>query len=193
MNKKSSNFGILVMLLACMFAFYSCDKIKDATTTEIKVASLSIELDEITVDDGSTTKSTADDDGLNYFTTIQKLSLDDIEGLSEDAIKYRSQIESVEAGPTSITITTIDSVGTVVKEFVLGANGVATAINVAQYNLGDVYTGDNLQSFAQQLLMKLFLTNEATLNTSGKTDITSGEKLRIKITVEDVTLIAGLM
>jgi hypothetical protein len=192
MNVKFSNVKYLLVLLACLFAFYSCDKVKDASTTEIKLdGPVSIKLDNIVVIDG-TTKSTANEI-LNYFSGTKSINLTDLQGLSEEAIKYRSNIESVEVGSTSITITTTDSAGTVVKEFLLTANGVANSINVPQYDLGSVYSG-NMQDFTTELLMKLFSnSNGVTMNTSGKTDITAGEKLEIEIILEDITLIANLL
>jgi hypothetical protein len=176
-----------LMLLACVFAFYSCDKVKDATTTKIPVSSVSIELDEITV---TGAKSIAE--VLNSFSAEQLIKLSDL-GLSGDAVKYSDKIKSVEVGgPTSVTITTTDSVGTVVQEFTLQATDVTT-LNVPQYNLGTPHSGNDIQVFAQQLLTKLFANNSATVTASGKTDIISGEKLKIKIVVENITLIASLL
>jgi hypothetical protein len=165
--------------------------VKDVSTTEIKVAGpVSIELSDILVVDG-TTKSTANE-VFNHFNADKTVSFSNIEGLSEEAKKYKSNIESVEVGSTSITITTTDEVGTVVKEFVLTASGIANFINVEQYNLGETYSG-NLQNFTAELLMKLFLNDSVTMNAKGKTDIIAGEKLKIKITMEDITLIATLL
>jgi len=188
---KFSNFKIQLVLLACLFALYSCDKVKDTTKTEINVESASIELDEITV---SATKSTADDD-LNPFAASQIIKLEDIQGMSSDAVKYRSQIESAEVGPVSIEITTTDDNGTVVKKFILQATGIGSNFTVDEYKLKEVYTPDmeKLQTFANQLLMKLFVSNSVEVSASGLTDIISGEKLIIKITMKDIKLVANLL
>ena len=190
MKKQFTNFKIVVML-ACLFAFYSCDKIKDATTTEIKVSSVSFELEDITVEEVAT-KSMAD--GVNIFNATHEVTLNDIQGLSDDAIKYASKIESVETGDASVTITTTNEDGTVVEEFLLTATGIGSSIYIPQYNLGETYTDfANMQDFVTQLLMKLFFENSANLTVSGATDITSGENIKIKITIEDITLVAGLL
>ena len=191
MKVQITNFKIQLVLIACLFTFYSCDKIKDATTTEIKVSSVSFELDNITVEE--LTKSMAEDE-LNFFNATHEISMNDIQGLSEDAIKYASKIESVEVGDASVTVTTTDEDGTVVKEFKLTAVNIGSSINIPQYNLGSPYTDFAImQEFTTQLLTKLFLSNSATLTASGKTDIISGENIKIKITIEDITLIAGLL
>ena len=190
MKKQFTNFKIMVML-ACLFAFYSCDKIKDATTTEIKVSSVSFELEDITVEEVAT-KSMAD--GVNIFNATHEVTLNDIQGLSDDAIKYASKIESVETGDASVTITTTNEDGTVVEEFLLIATGIGSSIYISQYNLGETYTDfANMQDFVTQLLTKLFFENSAMLTVSGATDITSGENIKIKITIEDITLVAGLL
>jgi uncharacterized protein YjdB len=191
MKVQISNFKFQLMLLVCLFAFYSCDKIDDAATTDVKVSSVTFELDDILVEENST-KSTLDDE-LNVFSATQTILLSDLQGLSDDAIKHASKIESVEVGEASIMITTTDSVGTVVKEFVLQVTGISSSIGIAQYDLGTTYLGENMQDFVNQLLLKLFISKEAELTASGKTDITSGEKLKVKITLEDITLVAGLL
>ena len=191
MKTQFSGLKIQLVLAVCLFTFYSCDKVKDATTTEIKVSSVSFELDNITVEE-DLSKSTAD--GLNIFNATHEVTLNDIQGLSDDAIKYASKIESVETGDASVTITTTNEDGTVVKEFVLTATGISSSINISQYNLGEPYTDfANMQDFVTQLLMKLFVNKSANLTASGKTDITSGENIKIKITIEDITLVAGLL
>ena len=191
MKVQFTNFKIVVML-ACLFAFYSCDKIKDAATTEIKVSSVSFEIDDITVEE-DLSKSTAED-GLNIFNATHEVTLNDIQGLPDNAIKYAGKIESVEIGDASVTITTTNEDGTVVKEFLLTATGIGSSINIPQYNLGETYTDfANMQDFVTQLLMELFVNNSTNLTASGKTDITSGENIKIKITVEDITLIAGIL
>ena len=189
---KISNFKFQLVLLACLFALYSCDKVEDATKTEIPAFSASIELDDIIV---SATKSTADDDLIN-FSASQVVKLEDIDGISEDAIKYRSNIESVSVGSASVLITTTDSVGTVVKEFKLSATDISSSINITEYELGTTHTADleNLQTFCNQLFMKLFSSDSGVkISTSGLTDITSGEKLKVTITMENITLIASLL
>ena len=120
--------------------------------------------------------------------------MNDIQGLPDNAIKYAGKIESVEIGDASVTITTTNEDGTVVKEFLLTATGIGSSINIPQYNLGETYTDfANMQDFVTQLLMELFVNNSTNLTASGKTDITSGENIKIKITVEDITLIAGIL
>jgi FlaG/FlaF family flagellin (archaellin) len=183
-------FNAQLILLACLFAFVSCDKIKDASTAEIPVASVSIEFD-ISVDSLTTKRAT--EDGLNLFDLTQSINIEDLQGLSDDAIKYSSSIESIEIGSTSITITSTDGEETVVKNFVFKAIGIPNEINVSQYDLGTTYADDNLQSFAIQLMSKLFKDNDVTINTSGETDVRSGNNLKIKITMDDITLIAQLL
>ena len=187
---KFSNFTVQLVLLACLFALYSCDKVKDTTKTEINVESASIELDEITV---SATKSTAGD--LNPFAASQIIKLEDIQGMSSDAVKHRSNIESAQVGPVSIEITTTDDNGTVVQNLVLQATGIDSNYTVTEYKLGEVYSPDmeKLQKFANLVLMKLFVSDSVEVSAAGVTDIISGEKLRIKITMKDIKLTAKLL
>ena len=172
------------MFAVCLLACYSCG---DKLTVEVPISSMTIELEDILVEDSSGHKST-----LSPFSATQTILLSSIQGVSDEAMEYRSKIESVKVGATSaITIITTDSVGTVVEEFVLDTDG-AGSLSIPQYNLGTPYSG-NIQDFAAKLLTKLFLTEKVTLTASGKTDIPSGEKLKVKITLEDITLITNVL
>jgi len=179
------NFKSLLLLLVGLFLFSSCDKI---TKHEIKVSSMSIELDDIMIPSG--TKSTANEE-LIFFSASQTLTLSILQGLSEEAIEYKDKIESIEVGSASIILYSTDEAGTVVKEFVLQAVEIDN-INIDEYVLGEIYT-DGVQRFADNLLLKLFTTDNVTINTSGKTDITSGENLKVKITLEDITFLANIL
>ena len=179
------NFKSLLLLLVGLFLFSSCDKI---TKHEIKVSSMAIELDDILVP--SKTKNTAGEE-LTFFSASQTLALSLIQGLSDEAIKYSNKIESVEVGSGSITIFATDDKEGVVKEFKLQAVNVGN-INIDEYVLGETYT-NGVQRFADDLLLKLFTTDNVTVNVSGMTDIPSGDNLKVKITLEDITFLANIL
>ena len=173
---------LVFVLLASLLLFCSCDK----TKTDIKLSSMSFELNDIQV-----VSATRGD--LNTFAATRTISLEDIQGITDEAIKYRKKIESITVGPTtSITITSTDGSGTVVKDFGLTASAVTHGVSVSQYDLGTTYSGGTLESFVIAVLNNLFQSNSATLNAQGKTDIPSGETLKVKITISEVILTAGI-
>lgn len=174
----------LVIALVCVLGFAGCDKINESI--EISLPSVTIELEDVLVEDGSQ-KSV-----LNPFNVTQTLSYSSIVGLSEEAEKYKSNIETVKADSAAIIITATDSLGTVVEEFVLKVSGLSD-FSVPRYNLDTPYATDDLKTYLTQLIMKLLLNDSIDLNLSGKTDVSSGENLKIKILLEDVTLIAKIL
>ena len=179
--KFSKKFFLPFIILAWLVALgTSCENQK----VKIPVKNLTFEFDDIKVDE-------ATKDVLNSFNVTQVINLSTLKGLSEDALKYKSKVTVVETGTTSITIYSVDDVGTIVKEFVLHTSGVGT-FNVPHYDLGTPHI-DNVQDYAANLLLKLMLNNTATVNISGKTDIPSGKNLRVAITLEDVTLFANIL
>jgi len=177
-----------LILALCLLSFFACGKIKDATTVKIPVEKVTIELNDILVQANETR-----DGELNFFSATQTVTLADIQGLTEKALEYKEMVESIEVGETSsIVITTTDEIGTVVKEFILTTNPNVGTINIPQYNLGDVFT-DNVQGFSGGVLLKLLQNGSMTFDAKGKTDIQSGENLKIKITLENINITAGLL
>ena len=175
---------VKTMFAVCLLACYSCG---DKLTVEVPISSMTIELEDILVEDSSGHKST-----LSPFSATQTILLSSIQGVSDEAMEYRSKIESIEVGATSsISIIATDSVGTLVEEFLLSANDVGD-FTIPQYNLGMLYS-DNIHDFASKVLTKLFVSEEVTLTASGKTDIPSGKKLKVKIMLEDIRLITNVL
>ena len=194
MKTKVLSIRNQIVLLACFFALSSCDKV----TTTIDVGDLTVKLDDITVgDDGGGAKSAGivrlAEGALNPFYAEQTLSMDMLAGLSSEAKDYQSRITKVKVGPaTSVTITSTDGSATVVEDFEIKAAGVKT-LSVPEYRFGEPYT-DNIEEFATQLLMKLFASsNGVPITVSGKTDVVSGKKLQIEITLSDVSLVAKVL
>ena len=174
-----------IAILACIFAFYSCDIIP--TTTKIPVQSLTIELDDITVDENGT-KST-----LNYFNVTQTVYRDSIKGITDEIFDYLDQLESVEVESATLTIISTDDEGTVVEEFTIKVDKLSDFV-IAEYVLGTPYPYSNeLENYFGQLLMKVLLNKSTEFNISGKTDVPSGKKLKIIITLDDITLEAKLL
>jgi hypothetical protein len=176
------------ILLSVLFLFNSCDKLKELNTIRIPISSMSINLDNILIDP-ELRSSTAE---LNSFSATKTISYSSIDGLSEDANKYKSHIESITAGSGSITITSTDGVGTVVKDFVLNVAGISPDFTVADYSLGTAYT-QNVKEYANKLVLKVLLSNSLDVKISGKTDVPSGKNLRVKITLENVELVAKIL
>lgn len=182
----------LGMLLVSAGIFCSCEQVKDSTTTDISVTSASINIDEITVD-SLDAKSTADE--LNFFSADKEIKLEDLSGLSDDAIKYSSKIESAKVDSAEVTINIVESAGTIVKEFKISADDVNGNFFVETYDIGTTYVVDNTSaaSFAGKLLTNLFLNRSVTLHVTGKTDIPSGDKLTVQITFKGIVLTASLL
>lgn len=172
-----------LILCACMLAFSSCEK----NTIDIPLSSVTIELDDIVVDDGSHSKST-----MNPFSFTQTISSATIKGLTDDAKKYKSRIQSMSADTVFITITTTDGVGTVVENFTLKAEDLFT-YPIPQYHLGTAYTDSQLTDYAVQLLKKIMTDDSVNISILGETDVPSGDHLKITITMKDVVMAAKII
>ena len=183
------NFGVALVLLAGMFALYSCEKV----TIDVPVDSIVVELKDIQVVEGPVAKSgmarLSADDELNEFLETREVKLSDL-SLENEVTKYQSRITDATVGTASITITSAGGGGTVVKDFLLQVDGVHR-ISIAQYNLGTAYT-DDLQDFCQKVLLNMFLNGKISVTVSGKTDVTAGEKLNVIITMDNVVFKAKL-
>jgi len=195
MKRQVLSFKNQIMLLACMFALCCCEEVKDKVTVKIPIDSFSIQLDDITVGatDAKSGVMVRLAEELNSFHADKVISMDKLNSeLADKAEEYQSKIEKVEVGPTSsITVTSIGDNGTVVKDFLMEADGI-NSFAVAQYNLNEAYS-ENVEEFATQLLMKLIVSNSVSLTVSGKTDVVSGEKLKVIITLNEVSLIAKVL
>ena len=208
LEKKSGRVLSLIaslILLAGIFALYSCAKEK--LTVDVPLNALVIEWDDILVeapeiDDAENTEGLetasflrSGDDGLNEFSATRVFTLEDFEELAKDIMQYQSRIEDVKVGSVIINITTADDVGTVLKDVVLKVDNT-NLLSIAEYNLGenyDVPSDLDLQAFSQQLLLKLLLKGSFNAAISGKTDVEAGEKLTVKIKMDDITLVAKLL
>jgi len=182
MKRQVSNIKSQVILLVCIFALCACEKV----TVNIPVDSLTIQLDDILVGDDGVKSGMIRlaDDALNSFHATQVIDLNKLNGITEEVKKDQSKITKVEVGSTSsITITVTGSDGTVVKDFLIEADGI-NSFAVANYDLGEPYS-ENVAAFASQLLLKLF-KGSVSLTISGKTDVPEGAKLRVFIRLNDV-------
>jgi len=174
--------------LACILSFYACDKVKEATETDVKVDKATIELNDIVVQDGTRA------DVLNPFSATQTVLLSQIEGFSDDLMKYQSKISDIKVNAMTITIIASDDEdGTMVQDFNLQAEGVAPKLSIPQYTLGEAYNAENAQPFATALLVKLFQAGSVTMTVEGKTDVTSGKNLQVKIEMEDMVFTVGVL
>ena len=190
MNGRAVSFSVSLML-ASAFVLCSCEKV----TVDVPVDRIVIELDDILVEDGSTSKSglaLKSDDGLNKFDVTRDVNLSDL-SLDNDVLKYQSRIKDVIVGAPSITVTSASGEGTVVKDFVMKVDGVHS-ISIAQYNLGSEYTADlaDLQTFCQKAILNLLLKGSISVALSGKTDVAAGESLNVEIVMNDVVIKAKL-
>jgi len=172
-------------LALCLLSFFACGKIKDATTKDIPVESITIELNDITVQEKTRGE-------LQKFYAEQTIKLEDIEALTDEAIKYSDLVESVSVGSASIIIYSVDEVGTVVEEFVLDAKEVSK-IEIKEYVLKTEVNTKEVQSFAASVLKHLLLYNKVNVVTSGNTDIPSGKNLRVKISLKNVNIRASVL
>jgi len=183
-----SNFKHQIILLACMFALCSCDSVKDKLTVNVDVGSFTIALDDIEVDDDGVKSAIvrlAEEVAYNSFSASQVLSVAML-NLSTNIEDYQSRIEKVEIGSASITVASTDKNGKVVKDFLMDATGIQN-FSVAHYELNTSHS-EGVKEFAEELLKKLFAGSAVPLTVSGKTDVVSGEKLKVTITLNEVVI-----
>jgi len=174
--------SLFLVLLASVLVFSSCDK---TSTVDVPLDNVTIALNDILVNDAS--KST-----MNSFSVEQIVSDKMIEGLSDDAVKYRSHIESISADSVYITITSTDSKGTVVENFLIEADGLSD-LSILRYDFGTEYSASNLPGYVTQLFMNVLLNGSVKLNISGETDVVSGETLQVKISLVNAVLKAKVV
>ena len=184
-----SNFRFQIILLACMFALCSCEAVKDKLTANVDVGSFTIELDDIVVGDDGESKSAivrlAEEVVLSPFSGQQVIRMDMLH-LSVNIEEYLTRIEEVIIGSASITVTSTDENGTVVKNFLIKATDIPN-FSVAHYELNTSYS-EGVNEFAVKLLTKLFNGNSVTIAISGETDVVVGEKLKTTIALSDVVI-----
>ena len=189
-----------VMRLVCctvavagLLSFYSCDKVAESTKLNVPVEKATIELGDIPVENGAAPlNGMYTSETLNHFNVSRVITLEDIEGLTQDALSHQSQISDIDIADASITIVANDDeTGTVVKDFVLKADGVPNTLSIPHYELGTVFA-ENVQPFAAAMVLKMLMTNSVSIEVSGKTDVTSGKNLQAKIELKDITLMVGL-
>ena len=188
-NFRFSIFNVSLIALVCMFAFYSCDPIREAATQKFPVSSASFELNEINVDQG-----TAKSDELNTFNSVQPITLRDVLGFSDEILEYQSKIKDITVGYVIITITSPDNEEGIVKDFSLLADGISGGFNITQYTLGEelrVSTADIL-NFSADLLHDVFL-HDVTIRVAGKTNLPAGEKLIVNVTMGDSVIEVALL
>jgi hypothetical protein len=171
-----------LMLLACGFIFFSCEN-----TTDIKLSSASVELDETTVESPASKGQTAE---LNTFSATQVITLDNLQGLTDEANKYRSKIQSVRIdGKITVAVIAIGEEDKIVEEFVMTGNEGVGSFNVDKYKVGTPHVvGADAQTFVTNLLLRLLANKSVSITVSGKTDIESGKKLKVKITAANLVL-----
>ena len=184
-----------IILLACVFTLCSCEEIKDKITVDVDLGSFNIELDDIEVGDDDAKSAIvkfAEDVELTSFSATQIISMAML-NLSTDIEEYQSRIDKVVIGSAAITVVSTDDNGTVVQDFRMVATGTGIKeLSVAEYLLGDAYS-EGVDDFFSKLLMKLFTGSEVSLSVSGKTDVVSGEKLQVTITLTDVVIKAKVL
>ena len=129
---------------------------------------------------------------MNSFDVTQTITYEALIGLSEEAIKYKDRIENIKADSAAIIITTTDDEGTVVEEFVVKVDKLSDFV-IEHYSLGTTYTNDKVEPYISQLLLQILLKESININISGKTDIASGEKLKVTLMLENITLVARLL
>jgi len=173
---------------ACMVSFSACDKVKDATSTDVKVDKATIELTDIAVQEPTRA------DALNPFGATQTIFLSQIEGFTEDLMQYQSKITDINVDAMTITILASDDEdGTVVEDFNLSADGVGSELSIPEYSLGTAYAVAGAQPFATALMLELFKVSSITMHVEGKTDVTSGKNLQVKIEMEDLVFTVGVL
>jgi len=193
LKNLSEKLKMLAILAVLILPFYSC---KD-TKLEIPIPSATIDLGNVLVGGGPSSvkgvQRVGAGDLISFNETDKVITMDDIKGLTDQALEYKSRISEIEIGTASITITAPDdATGTEVKDFVLDVTGVGK-LEIPQYNLGTSYAAEDVVVFAKDVLAKLLSDDEITVSISGKTDVTSGKNLNVRIKLDDMKLIADLL
>jgi len=188
MKTQMLSFKNHIILLACMFALFSCESVKDKLTVNVDVGSFSIQLDDIeVVGDEAKSAIVRFADVFSSIKNDQVLSLAKLD-LSTDLEEYKSRLESVVIGSASIIVEATDGEGKVVKNFLMKSSSITQELSVPEYQMCTLYEEDNLKKFVTPLLKKLFTGNEVTLNIDGTTNVAKGTLLSATIQLDKVVI-----
>ena len=177
--------SFFLVVFGVIFSLCSCEKLEELTVVKIPVSSsYSIEIEDIKVN--------ASNEGLNTFDGAEFVGVSSIEGMRENERQYISHITKIKAGSGSITITSNDGSGSVVKDFVLKADGFGSDFSISQCAFGEPYT-EGVADYLNGLMAKLISDGDRNIRVSGKTDASAGKTLTVKITLDEIVIYAKVI
>ena len=178
-------------LTCAMVSLASCDKLKDATSRDIKVNNVKFEF--------AATSSNAETRGAvetraatdNTFTVTRLVNITEL-GNSE-IIEYAGKISKVAVNSPLLKITASPPGNYTVSDVTVIAEGVAGTLSVPSYTLGNAFTPPtNMNAYTVAFVTKLLSAKLVSVTVSGKTDAPAGTVIRISYE-SDMVLTANLL
>jgi len=196
--KKVLSLSSLFVLLACVFAFNSCNKIKDATSKEVKVDKVSVKFENITVKEAAEFLRGDGDRLSGRFDEKVIVKIEDyLEILTKEAVDNRTSVSSVRVQQPYIMLESMDgdNKDKVFEDLTLTCTGIRYAFTEGRYELGTRYQNNltALQGFANLVLEKMFADGKVELTIQGYTNVPKDAKLKLTVVMEDVKFVVGLL
>ena len=178
-----------LMAIVAVILFVGCDKIKDATSVDVKVDNVAFSF--ITPVE-SAIQQPAENAGQqilfasnqtqeevwNTFTATREINVDEIG--SSDVKKYIDQISKITANQATVSIST-DPAGTyTVSELKISYDG-GGSLTIPSYKMGEAFTPPSeLNVYISGFVWKLLSGNNIKVTVSGKTNAPAGTSVIVK-------------
>ena len=171
---------MIAALICAMTSLAGCDKLKDATSRDIKANKVTFKFEAPTSSNAAATLTAvvtrAGTD--NTFTITRTVLLSEIG--SSDLEEYRNKISKVAANNSLLSITTTPSGSYSVADVTVKTVGVDGELLVPSYTLGGAFTPPaNMNTYTGQFVTRLVNTGSVTITISGKTDAPAGTTINI--------------
>ena len=179
--------------LACaMMMFASCEKLKDATSRDIKVNNVKFEFAAESSNAAEVRGSVVTRAGTdNIFTVTRTVSIAEMG--SSEITEYAGKISNVAVNSSLLKITASPQGNYTVTDVKVAAEGVAGTLDVPSYTLGSVFTPPaNMNAYTAAFVMKLLAAKTVSVTVSGKTDAPAGTVINISYE-SDLVLTASLL
>jgi hypothetical protein len=179
-------------LTCAMVSLTSCDKLKDATSRDIKVNNVKFEFAATSSNATGTRGAIETRVGTdNTFTVTRLVNITELG--NAEITEYAAKISKVAVNSPLLKITASPSGSYTVADVTVTAEGVTGTLSVPSYTLGSAFTPPtNMNAYTAAFVTKLISAKLVSVTVSGKTDAPAGTVVRISYE-SDLLLTASLL
>ena len=172
----------LSAVCAVFFLFSGCERIKELSTVNVPVAKVEFNFEAMEIG-----AMRAD---MSSFEWTRRLSLTDVSAsLEQYDVTY---FKGATCESASVRVYSPDGTAGNVEDFkIVTTNGLS--FTKSAYTLGDTYSGNDLVTFAGNLIFYMLTKPPFDLTVSGKTDLAPGEKIAVDVQILDIVVTVQLL